>query len=341
MKDILRLIPLIAYLLFMLLIANGGGEYYRLTTIVSDHTNSHLLFGPRYSGYDKSYKYHMTMSIRPKTLVLGTSRSQQFRIEHFQYEDTSLFYNAGGIISNIFEIKPLLNDFQNDGYSPKKIILVLDQNFFNEEFNQRRGFSNKEFDFINLVNNKYYLYTPSIPDLFRDTFRLMNNIEKITINSENAIGLNAVLYQTGFRYDGSYKYMDESLQSEIFSCPQCISLEHILYGDTGFEYGHLASSEAVNELISIMEFSNLNQIELVLLFPPYAPSVWMKMIQTGSYNYISDATNQIYQISKDREVAFFNFSNLKDSEDNDFTDGYHGKENLYQAMARLINAEIQ
>ena len=88
------------------------------------------LFGLAYRDNTASFKRAAANDVKADLLVLGTSRSMQLRGQFF---DTDSFYNAGGGMAFLPQAAAFLEALDEDA-RPERLILVLDQYFFNEQW---------------------------------------------------------------------------------------------------------------------------------------------------------------------------------------------------------------
>ena len=151
------------------------------------------------------YKYLQILRRRPEILVLGSSRTMQFRAEMFGGQAAS-FYNAGGMIHSIGDIDQFLDLLPQDA-TPRMVIIGLDFWWLNADFPRLRvnSFATdaKEDGTYRWQGHASVLSEfARNPGLFLDLvthgFGKKRNV--------NAIGALALFRQSGFRIDGSKRF---------------------------------------------------------------------------------------------------------------------------------------
>jgi hypothetical protein len=152
------------------------------------------------------YKYSAILQRRPKIVALGSSRVMQFRSQMFGAQAGS-FYNAGGMIQNLHDLKSFMDAVPADA-RPQVIILGLDFWWFNANYStaDREGFSrgigvDRAYDtqthlhiIRNLLSNRSRLAM-----LLANTLKIRSHDSRIGFTLDPNV-------HTGFRGDGSMLY---------------------------------------------------------------------------------------------------------------------------------------
>lgn len=150
-------------------------------------------------------KLNFTNKFKPDIILIGSSTYLQAT---YKSSNKSLFNASVGNIN-----PSIVNYFINKlSYEPKIIIFSLDDYMFNtyyEKLGNPRWFVTiaqrhfiRFFFFIRMLKQRPIIYISFIKDLIK-------NFEKIKLNySKKYYGLNSMIFNSGFRQDGSYKYPD-------------------------------------------------------------------------------------------------------------------------------------
>jgi len=326
-KYIIISLPVLAFLLLIGLL-NVSGEFQTIENVIDlQNSNDKIIFGPAYSNKDVEYKTYNTLNRRPNILCVGTSRVMQFNKDSFS--DT--FYNAGGIINRISQIPILLYYLKNTGYIPQTLIIGLDQYFFNENWDK------VDYDamYEARINEHKVKMNPTPISIVGDIFRSKVDILKI-IHSDS-IGLNAKMHLNGFTADGMYYYGGLIVNNIEWDKNFSDTFSRIKKGEKRFEYAENINKKAITEFLKIRDFCTDNNISVIYILPPYAPSVWEKMIETNNYKYIEKIFPLLSNLlSGNDNQKIYDFSFIKNSDDTQFYDGFHGNDEIYKYIANVI-----
>lgn len=318
--------PLIVLIILPLAILISNNELIPVKTIVQKQQSNHdVLVGLAYSNPVVYYKRESVLEVRPKILVLGTSRVMQFRDYLFQ----DAFYNAGGGVSKIRHYKIFLESLKQKGYKPEVLIIGLDQYFFNKSWDDCSldNYSETLDEDITIID----VLKSNWSDIYLEFFA--NN--KILGFDSDMIGLNAKLLNNGFRSDGSYSY------TSIIENPETSSdfnykdtFKRIADGNRRFQYGDSVNEYALELLDSLLQFCAIEDVQVVGFLPPFATPVLDSMTSTERYAYLKDIPVLVDNIFKSYKHEFYDFTDLRswNMENNTFIDGFHGSESTYLEM---------
>ena len=64
------------------------------------------------------------------------------------------------------------------------------------------------------------------------------------------------------------------------------TFQRIAKNTNRFEYGETPDAESLAQTEALLAFCARAGIEVTAFLPPYAPSVWQRMQETGQYGYI-------------------------------------------------------
>lgn len=255
---------------FSFIILVISGELDSINRIIDNQMNSkkEILYGPVYSNQSRSYKLIYTNKKKPKIVILGTSRVMQFR--NWMFNNQNDFYNAGGGITKLIEIEIFLEQLDIDN-NPDLLILGLDQYFFNGNWDKNYYNTNYNFKYVfNPFKIIESYWRKTIIDFFKRKI-----IFDSLVNSNNKIGLNAKIYNQGFRRDGSYQYKKSMLNvlSQEYKNRLNEALNRIEKGIVRFQYSECSSDTSfliLNNILKICKERNINVISILL---PYADTV--------------------------------------------------------------------
>ena len=290
------------------------------------------LFGLGYSYYDKSYKFHMTDEVcRPQVLALGSSRIMQ--VKRSVVSPDYSFYNAGGAIQNLQELSLFVEKLHE---SPKLMLVNLDQWWFNEAYVvEDQPFSPSVYDEPTLEFSKLGLM---VCDFYTDLAKGKIDLGKVF--TSHHIGLNAICNDNGFAADGS-RYQGDMIvapeQQEDYNFKNV--LERIRQGNNRFQYGDRADSTRISVLEHFLGLCVARGIKVVAFLPPFAPFVYQQILQTGKYGYMSQLYGMLQPVFDQYEgCSVYDFTDVTGSgaHNYDFDDGFHGSENIYNGMIRLM-----
>ncbi|MBB3700325.1 hypothetical protein KMW28_13885 [Flammeovirga yaeyamensis] len=295
-----------------------------------------------YGMNEENYKYLKWQSIikRPKNevMALGSSRVLQFRKEMF----TSPFYNAGFTIQKMKDFLPFIKEIPKEK-RPKILIIGLDQWMFNPNTNKVPS---------------HYISKPHWESKFI-YFPTMNNISKAWryITEERnmlflrhkgplkRVGINASVYNTGFRNDGSkyygyqiYHLLNEDYEVYDFQFEETI--KKIKAGDQNFEYSTELDFDAYNQLYTFLTFCKENKIHVIGILPPFAEKVNKEMCDYN-YAYISKIFPRIQPMFDQLGFESYDFTSMAKHQSNDLEmlDGYHGGEKQYLRLLLIMLKE--
>ncbi|MDB4412416.1 hypothetical protein N9170_02975 [Akkermansiaceae bacterium] len=308
----------------------GLGELVPLSSAVQENQEKGHLIGYAYS--DPGYLIkHQALKIRaPEVIALGTSRALQFRSLYFK--DPESFYNCGRSVSKIRDFRSFLEAYPTS--PPKIIILCLDQDFFNHNYDdlflKGRIFSVTD-------PSKSARYSKSFKGLFKAARK--GDFEFRNIEESSGIGGTSKWFKEGFRKDGSYQY--GKILSEKADYKFGMSLDRIVQNKGRFVSSDRINSAAVEELEAFLEDCKLRDIHVVGFLPPYAPTVFSEFKKVPKlYSHILELQSVIEPVFAARGLSVFDFGEIESYGSNDFEtiDGFHASEVCYLRMMKLMGA---
>ncbi len=329
---IIFFIPLSCILVPSFLLFYHSGEFFNNTSFinrVNQKKDSLIGYMRSQNNYRKIKLEKVLNNNSYDVWALGSSTVLQFREEMF----SSSFYNLGLMISPISDIKTFLSVVPKDKM-PKLIILGLDQWMFNMDWVNYTSIKNyyfweKSFRYFPNFQDSRFLYSK----ILNDEIEYFGAMKK-AVNSRNKIGLNAILKNSGIRYDGSMNFgekiefllnkknIDHLLEFEN-------TLQRIKNGNRRFQFGKTPRKKSFNELSEVLEIVKSYNIKMIAFFTPFSRIVWDKMNEVDyEYDYIAISSEKLNVLFKDYKYEFWDYSDpmLINSNNNEFIDGFHAGE---------------
>ena len=297
-----------------------SGEFKGIERIYKDQEKHGSIVRLALTNQVKSIKCYAAKQNDFEVMALGTFRVSQFRDLFFKESDT--FYNASGAIQNIQDFQDF---FENSGLKfPKLLIISLDHYFFNETW--LKG----NISWLNSLDQDtevFNIYLSNFGKVWRDCIGGKISIPKMLTSSN--IGISAQQLNEGFRFDGSYQYINERDRS--FSNV----LQRINNGNARFEYGAELYHHSISCLKHFLNYCSQNNIHLVAFLPPYPKKVLDAMdIKGENYGYMDKIYNKIQPFFEKYKFSLFDFTSVREigGADDEFIDGLQGSELCHLRM---------
>lgn len=314
-------IILVVYCFFMR-VGYVTGEFRDFDTLIQEQREDHSIFiGMGYNEQTAYYKLTNANYYQPDVIALGTSRVMQFKNEYFSRS----FYNCGGAVGENYD--EYLNFLKNLVYNPKVIMLGLDEWVFNDTWNHYRPLYSDYVSIALLERNKLVMTNDIIKDFIIGKWSF-NEINNYDMN----YGFNGRIKDKGFCWDGSYFYGDVYRNPEL--------QEDYLLADTfsridggygGFEWAEHIDDETFEYLEVFLKYCKDNDIEVIGFAPPFAPSVYNKMIESGNYGYLTEIDPLCEQLFAKYSYEYYSYvcGDVLGTDDSYYIDGFHGSEVVY------------
>ena len=331
-KNIIFLFPFIVFITIPSYILIVSGEKFKnIDNIVKD--NERYLIGYAYDEQNYWYlKYLESIKSKYDIFVLGTSKVLQFRSNMF----TTTFYNAGYTIQIIEDFIAFLENIP-ESFTPTYLIIGLDHEMFNESWNLKYSISDN-----NKWKNSFHKYPKFITFImtWKDIINRKFGFSFRTIDKNiKYIGLNANVNNKGFRNDGSMNYgihVQKLLNNESSAHDYLFNdtFDRINKGISRFEYGNSIDKKTIFKIKELLKYCQKRGVKLIAFLPPYADSVYSKMIESGKYNYIKEIYICLKPLFEEFGFELYDFSSasLCTSNDNEMIDGFHGSDVTCQRM---------
>lgn len=295
--------------------SRAAGEGSPKFVVDRQKTNDHSLYLSGTQDNVIDYKFEIFNQIQPSIVAIGSSRSMQVRSSFFKIP----FVNFGGAANSIPELDYVLSKIISVEKKPNVVLIFSDIWWFNEKFQNPRLL-------FTPTNQPSYLTIPTLRPLIKPIAK-----NGVVISNDSRLGFGAIYQNQGFDAYGAFHYVStitgETPSGDIKFQD---TFRRIDTGTARFEHSDKFSVDGVarfNKLISRLESLN---IHVLVVFPPVANVVYKRMAQSNKYSYIGELTSEI-----SKTHSLFNFTNPSDipqTSDCEFIDGFHGGETVYARM---------
>lgn len=327
-KIIVFLIPVGVIFAFPVYIIITAREYVSINDVVTVQTLIPAsIFGFGYGDISQiPYKEKLVAVKNPTIITLGTSKVMQIRKEFFIQPEK--FVNAGGAGRTFGDIEIFIHDLPQES-KIKIIILGIDQEMFYRSYDS--GTVRKDIDgptrfikILSTMSRRVYL------DYFSHKYVLSDLINNAKINSN--IGLPAILYDSGFREDGSYKYgqaehnpgRKEKVSKEIDAVAAQTKIAK-LYESEGEENSQLEIN--IQALKRILDECKKRNITVIGVMSPYPTPIYEAMKQSKGLAYKESVVlpDKVRAIFASYTNPFFDLSSLAtfSGKEGEFVDSVH------------------
>lgn len=344
------LLPALAYLAATMGIGFIGGEFTNIRKVAEMQAQGKaLIYGRAYRDNYFAYKLISSQVRKPELLILGSSRTMQFRSQLADLRPGA-FYNAGGAVQSIFEVLPFLHALEETGSLPKALILGLDQPWFNASapsLNIRRRvreqMDEEKSTPLNRALNVSKLIFMDMAAGKVSPVRILDRLDPVT--GQPALGIAAIMRGSGFRNDGSYQYpilknpppVDERLAE---------GYQRIKDNISHFAAGAEANGSSLREMESVLAYCKKHGIFVAGFSPPFAPGAYAAMQAGGKHAYLAKSADSLSRVFLISGFPYRDFGNAAwvEGEDEDMVDAFHGSEfvylRIYQELLALAPAYL-
>ena len=288
------------------------------------------LLGLAYRDSTASFKSAAANDVKAGLLVLGTSRSMQLRGRFF---DTDSFYNAGGGMAFLPQAAAFLESL-DESARPERLILVLDQYFFNDQWLLNGGADDVPDYTAFAEPDPAYLLHKFFDAYSYGKFRVLDVLQ----TPADVIGLSASARGAGFYPDGSYSYGTDALGDGL-DPGFADSINRILLATNRYEHGRAVAEKGLDDLRGVLEMCRDMGIEVTAFLPPYAPSVWQYMQDYGEHTYMTLIYDAVKPLFDEYGYEVFDYSYLPETTDDMYVDGFHGSDRVYAAICARLARE--
>lgn len=324
------MLPFIFIFCFSSFVLMVSGELTPIDRVIEEQnqTDRQIYLGLAYSDPTRSYKIRSLVLRRPEFVILGTSRTTQFRSSFIV--SPKKFYNASKAIARVTHLRRFLDSIPI-GCEPRVIVLGLDQYFFSPRWENLKeveavsAYPSKQ-NWLDILQYGYF----KVPDDFLKGKFSLNDLLR---RRNNRIGINAVVNGNGLRNDGSYYYareireIDNSDKNYDYRFRNTIEL--VNGGGYRFEYSSEILKGAIEELDLFLRECKSRSIYVVAFLPPYPHVVYEKIAaMKDKYAYIIKLGTTLQSIFPKYGYQLYDFSDLAvtGASDKEMIDGLHTSE---------------
>jgi hypothetical protein len=343
-KLVLFFAPIVLYVALTAAIPLYAGEFSPVEEVAARQSAGEaILYGPAYRDNYYVFKRASTIQRRPEVLVLGSSRSMQFRAGLFGLNER--FYNAGGAAQSVFEARRFVADLPADSL-PRLLIVGLDQPWFNagtggqhspsriqHQIDAERGAAANRA----MNTGRFFFW-----DLCQGKIPLLQLLRRQDpVSGRTAVGIAAAVRGAGFRNDGSYQY-GTLLNPDPVDRRMAEGYQRLRDGAGHFVPGDAVSQPGLDEVEALLTFARARGIDVVGFAPPYAPGMYRRMEEDGRHTYRAKSASMLTAAFERRGFRFFDFSDAAavGAGDDDMIDGFHASEfvclKMYLAMLETL-----
>jgi hypothetical protein len=312
-----------------LLVFYCSGEFYTNESVRPLEDGQ--LIGLAYTEINEPYKYEMTRKMGPiDVIALGSSRIMQVKKNIFRRDVT--FYNAGGAVNNIYQYRLFLEKLP---YCPKLFVINIDQWYFNPNYENQRFSLRKD-----CYDTPRQHIVKQCAALFKDIMAGKIDFRKLFDTDNRNIGIHARLNGSGFAADGSYYY------GGIIRSPSTAkdykfkdTFGRIEQGNQRFQYCDKADTTVTDAIDSFLSSCTEKGVAVIAILPPFAPSVYEKMNESGHYQYLRQIPESLSAVfGKYGNCFLYDYTDMGQMgvQDHDFIDGFHGSEVIYNYLMKDI-----
>lgn len=103
-----------------------------------------------------------------------------------------------------------------------------------------------------------------------------------------------------------------------------------------FEWGQHADEETCVYLAAFLEYCQEMEIEVIGFAPPFAPSVYDKMLASGNYGYLDEMNCRCEELFEEYGYSYSDYTDISrlGLSNSHFVDGFHGSDVAY---AYIVN----
>lgn len=268
--------------------------------------------------------------LEPEVLIIGSSRSMQFRQRYFSKSS----FTFGGAVSNIYDLERVTRQAISAN-KPEFIILALDYWWFNSTY--LNGIKSKKVSlykrFKDSLTTVFQPYVWALEGQIKFSV-LKNIILNRSIQPECRMGMLSKAQHRGYTRDGSYFYGEEyGGQKESGFEGDIKEINDGIYRGGG--NSNLVDNDRLMIFAETINRVKNSNIPYVIIFPPISPTVYAHLGKTDP-QFIQFIDLVVSNVSKTSEHVF-NFHDPKtiNSSDCEFLDGDHGGNTTY---IRVLNA---
>jgi hypothetical protein len=315
------LLPLVLIGLFVAGIVIRTGELLPVSFIARLQTfNRPFIYLAQFSDHNYRLKVDAARLLRPEVLVMGASRSNQWRSAF----KPQTFYNAGNCVYAQRDYRQMLEDLGD--YSPRVIIFSVDFYTFNNTWDQRFALvSHGDLGTLNSAETAN-ISRQLLNEAKSDPREFSLNLRE-PLYGMPALGLMAARSGSGFRIDGSYQYGGRILGDAGVSLESAV--QRVALGEEPFQPGRRIDEEQRREFERFVDLARRKGITLVGITVPFAPALVEALDRSPQHEIWREFQKPEFAGWIRRQgVIYFNFTHLESfgGKADEFADPFHPSE---------------
>lgn len=297
------------------LAARSLGEFDVAMALEKQHRSpSSILYNSGINQDFYSYKLELLDKINPTVVALGSSRAMQVREKFF----TRDFANLGGGVYGPLDFSSVVIELEKRANTVDLALVFVDPWWFLDDIGGRQSAMNNFSGGLSVEALLVML-----------DFFIKSSWSFDDYDFDN-LGLAAIANGAGFAVDGSYVY-SLSLKDE-FDVLSRFEDDYvsIANGSGYFKKAESISSKLVAQFCdSALRLSGAIK-NVVLVYPPFAPSIYEEISRDPGYQYMDTAFERVADCVNGHAQVVWSLRGVKDRE---FIDGFHGGDVAY---ARIL-----
>lgn len=289
-----------------------AGETQSYADIVSiQQKNPNILYGPLFNNDHASYKYALYSQRKGDVVMVGSSRTLQFRQVFFNKQ----MVNCGRVVGSVRNALEFFHVLASD-HSPQTVIVIMDFWWFRKplrkitgghKFTQSTG-TERSLDMFFLPSK--YILEGKI-----DIVKLIRRSVWFNQNALCNIGIRGIENNAGFAADGSFHNSNlvGPTQEEMVADIKARN------GSQGFSYHNQLEKESVDAFFQgITELKQAGK-KVIVIFSPLSPALYEEISINPGYKYIEKTVNYSKSLGA---LDYLNPAQLR-LKYNDFIDALH------------------
>jgi hypothetical protein len=286
-----------------------------------------FIYLAKFSDHTYRLKIEATIIKKPEILVMGASRSNQWRSAMFR---PAVFYNAGNCLYTQRDYRRMLEDIGDS--APRVIIFSVDFYTFNNDWDPTFGMvAYGELSGWGSEEQKKILR--DFVDQARSEPQSLIRAPIDPVYGVPALGLMASNTGIGTRLDGSYQYGARILGKQGVSLESAI--ERTVIGRKPFQFGARIDQSQRDEFERFVKLARSRGITLIGVTMPFAPPVVDALNRSPKHAIWREfQTPEFGEWIERQGVTYFNFTNLESfgGRPQEFVDPFHPSEPAYIRM---------
>jgi hypothetical protein len=286
-----------------------------------------FIYLAKFSDHTYRLKIEATIIKKPEILVMGASRSNQWRSAMFR---PAVFYNAGNCLYTQRDYRRMLEDIGDN--APRVIIFSVDFYTFNNDWDPTFGMV-AYGDLSGWGSEEQKKILRDFVDQARSEPQSLIRVPIDPVYGVPALGLMASSTGIGTRLDGSYQYGARILGKQGVSLESAI--ERTVIGRKPFQFGARIDQSQRDEFERFVKLARSRGITLIGVTMPFAPPVVDALNRSPKHAIWREfQTPEFGEWIERQGVTYFNFTNLESfgGRPQEFVDPFHPSEPAYIRM---------